>query len=110
MHSRTKAAGVIGSLAITATLLLAGCGGSSTADAPSAAASWNPPRPTGVPDEDWADYGQDPATYSPEYLARACSENPPFPLAQIDQFVNGYVGSRVRDTNVGISRVERVCC
>ncbi|NQW71145.1 MAG: hypothetical protein HQ453_00295 [Actinobacteria bacterium] len=38
MRSRTKAAAVIGPLAITGTLLLAGCGGSSTAAAPSATA------------------------------------------------------------------------
>ena len=39
MRSLTKAAAVIGPLAITGTLLLAGCGGSSTAVAPSATAA-----------------------------------------------------------------------
>jgi hypothetical protein len=39
MRSRTRAAAVIGPLAITCTLLLAGCGSSSTAEAPSATAA-----------------------------------------------------------------------
>ena len=97
MHSRTKAAGVIGSLAITATLLLAGCGGSSTADTPSAAASWNPPRPTGIPDANWADYGKDPATLTPEQLANACSENKPVTPELIDTVVGIYPGSTAEE-------------
>jgi hypothetical protein len=42
MHSRTSAVAIFGSLAISGALLLAGCGGSSTATAPSAAASTEP--------------------------------------------------------------------
>jgi hypothetical protein len=98
MHSRPKAAAVIGSLAITATLLLAGCGGSSTADTPSAAATWNPPRPTGIPDANWADYGKDPATLTPEQLANACSENKqPLTPELIDTVVGIHPGSTAEE-------------
>lgn len=61
---------VVGSLALASALLLAGCGGSSAEPSASAAASseamasgpaigsgdFDPPRPTGVPDSDWAAY------------------------------------------------------
>ncbi len=97
MHSRTKAAGVIGSLAITATLLLAGCGGSSTADTPSAAASWNPPRPTGISDAFWADnYASDPAL-TPERLANACRLNKPLTPEEIESVVGVYPGSTAEE-------------
>ncbi|MUH45738.1 MAG: hypothetical protein F2793_04415, partial [Actinobacteria bacterium] len=97
MHSRPRTVAIIGSLAISGALLLAGCGGGSTAAAPSAAAAsaasssaaepavaastgpgvgteWNPPRPTGVPEELWSSMSADPAAMmaSPEDLAKGC--------------------------------------
>ena len=97
MPTRTKAAAVIGSLAIAGTLLLAGCGGGSTATTASADASWNPPRPAGFSDAEWADFGRDPATFTPELLARACSENKPPTPEQIDLAVGEYVGSTAEE-------------
>lgn len=92
MRQRPKAAAVIGSLAITATLLLAGCGGNSTAAAPSAAA-WNPPRPTGVADDLWAELSKDPTAKDPAVLAEACTTLAPMSASDIDAFVAGVVGS-----------------
>ena len=54
---------VLGSVAVCGVLLLAGCGGTSSAEA-----GWNPPRPTGVPDEQWATV-VDPASLPVEVLA-----------------------------------------
>jgi hypothetical protein len=98
MRSRTKAAAVIGSLAIVGTLLLAGCGGdSSTTSAPSSApsaASWNPPRPTGLGQEQWdTEFGADPAAMTPERLANACSTNEPIGSDVIDAITALYPGS-----------------
>ncbi len=117
MHSRTGVVTIIGSLAISSALLLGGCGGSSTAGATSAAASsaavaaaasagatsagtvtatdWNPPRPTGIPDANWADYGKDPATLTPERLA--CNDNKPVTPEQVDSLVAMYVGSTAEE-------------
>ena len=58
---------VLGSVAVCGVLLLAGCGGSSSATAES---GWNPPRPSGVPDEKWATVvDADPASLPVEDLA-----------------------------------------
>ena len=92
--SRTKAAAVIGSLAITGTFLLAGCGGSSSnADAPSAAASWNPLRPTGVADDLWAMLSEDPAAKDPTNLAANCPTLTPMSASDIDGSVGFGAGS-----------------
>ena len=92
MRSRPKAAAVIGSLAITATLLLAGCGGSSTAEAPSAAA-WDPPRPTGIADDLWASMSEDPAATDPAVLAQACTDLAPMSASDIDGAISLSEGS-----------------
>jgi hypothetical protein len=41
----------LGSALVCGVLLVSGCGGSSSA---TASAGWNPPRPSGVPDDKWA--------------------------------------------------------
>jgi len=130
MHSRTGAVAIIGSLAISSALLLAGCGGNSTAEATSAAASsaatsaaassaavaaaasaaaasagpvaateWNPPRPTGVPDDLWASISADPAASidTPEKLAKSCQGLKPTTPNDIEMFVELAPGSNAQD-------------
>ena len=101
MHSATtvrrmKAVGTFGGLALTCVLVLAACGGGSSATesvAPSAAASAvasavagdatsEPPRPTGMPDADWTEllaamgteeYRNKLLAKTPEELADSCT-------------------------------------
>ena len=108
MHSRTSAVAIFGSLAISGALLLAGCGGSSTATTPSAGAAssaadpavaasaapsvgteWNPPRPSGLEDDLWASIATDPAASidTPEKLAKDCPSLKPATATEIDMFV-----------------------
>ena len=103
MYQRRNAVAVIGVLALTCTVALAGCGGSTPATTPAAtvpaeiaaaacmpaesADGFDPPRPTGIPDEEWADLTAqlDPAgtrarfeARTPEEQAKVCQE--PYPL------------------------------
>ena len=105
MYQRRNVFAVIGVLALTGTVVLAGCGGSTsattsaaTAPAESAAAAgsmpaesadgFDPPRPTGIPDEGWAELTAqlDPANTrarfeakTPEEQAKQCQE--PYPVS-----------------------------
>ena len=122
MHSRPRTVAIIGSLAISGALLLAGCGGGSTAAAPSAAAAsaasssaaepavaastgpgvgteWNPPRPTGVPEELWSSMSADPAAMmaSPEDLAKGCKGLKPPTASDLGQFVEMAPGSNLQE-------------
>ena len=107
MHSRTGVVAIIGSLAISSALLLAGCGGNSTtattssaavaaaasaaatSAGPVAATEWNPPRPTGVEDDFWASISADPAASidTPEKLAKTCQGLKPATPNDIDMMV-----------------------
>ena len=80
MASNVRA--VLTSVAVCGVLLLAGCGGSSSTTADS---GWNPPRPTGVPDEKWATVvDADPASLPGEDLSGAyCQAVKPEP-AEVD--------------------------
>ena len=66
-------------------VLLAGCGGTSSA---SAEAGWNPPRPTGVPDAKWATVvDADPASLAGEDLAGAyCQAVKPESAEEFNEF------------------------
>ena len=120
MHSRPRAVAIVGSLAISGALLLAGCGGGSTAAAPSAAAAsaasssvaepavaastgpgvgteWNLPRPTGVPEDIWAEASVDPATLIPEELAKLCKDLKPPSPNDLEMFVEIAPGSNVQE-------------
>ena len=82
---------VLGSAAMLWVLLLAGCGGSSSATADS---GWNPPRPTGVPDEKWATVvDADPASLPGEDLSGGyCQAVKPEP-AEVDAKALEYPGA-----------------
>ena len=122
MHSRPRAVAIVGSLAISGALLLAGCGGGSTAAAPSSAApsaaastaadpavaastgpgvgtEWNPPRPTGVPEDLWATMAADPATMmtTPEELAKGCKGLKPPSPTDLEMFVELTPGSNAQE-------------
>jgi hypothetical protein len=88
---------VLGSVAVCGVLFLAGCGGSSSATAES---GWNPPRPTGVPDEKWATVVEaDPAALPVEDLAGGyCQAVKPEP-AEVDAKVQEYPGATVAEFN-----------
>ena len=81
MHPRTRTATAIGTFAIAGALMLAGCGGSSTSasptevtsTAPVADAGWSPPKPTGVTDQLWANFTEDPATLTGDALSSTCT-------------------------------------
>jgi hypothetical protein len=85
MKRTSKAASVGSSLALTATMMLAGCGGGSTAatstavgaTATASAARFDPPRPGGIPDKDWSDIvrDSDPSTYRERFAARSNEVN-----------------------------------
>ena len=93
---------VLGSVAVCGVLLLAGCGGSSSATADS---GWNPPRPSGVPDEKW-DGIDDPATLSNFDLAAGyCQVDRPT-SAGLDAKVQEYPGSTVDELNAYYDYVE----
>ena len=86
---------VVGSLAVCGALLLAGCSGSSGS---SADAGWNPPRPTGVPDEKWATV-VDPASLPVEELAGGyCQVVKPAP-AEVDAKALEYPGATAEEFN-----------
>ena len=82
---------VLGSVAVCGVLLLAGCGGSSAATADS---GWNPPRPTGVPDDKWATVvDADPASLPDQDLAGGyCQAVQPAP-DEIDAKAQEYPGA-----------------
>ena len=82
---------VLGSMAVCGLLLLAGCGGSSAATADS---GWNPPRPTGVPDDKWATVvDADPAALPDRDLAGGyCQAVKPAP-DEIDAKAQEYPGA-----------------
>ena len=86
---------VLGSAAMFGVLLLAGCGGSSSATADS---GWNPPRPTGVPDEKWATVvDADPASLPGEDLSGGyCQAVKPEP-AEVDAKALEYPGSTAEE-------------
>ena len=86
---------VLGSAAMLGVLLLAGCGGSSSATADS---GWNPPRPTGVPDEKWATVvDADPASLPGEDLSGGyCQAVKPEP-AEVDAKALEYPGSTAQE-------------
>lgn len=86
---------VLGSVAVCGVLLLAGCGGSSSATSDS---GWNPPRPTGVPDEKWTTV-VDPASLPQEELAGGyCQAVKPEP-AEVDAKALEYPGATVEEFN-----------
>ncbi|CAB4859773.1 MAG: hypothetical protein F2793_00735 [Actinobacteria bacterium] len=79
MNSRTRTIAIAGAVALASSLLMAGCGGSSTSTESSAAptaATWSPPRPTGAPDDFWANYATDPKALSADDFAKACAAMP----------------------------------
>ena len=88
---------VLGSAAVCGVLLLAGCGGSGSATAD---AGWNPPRPTGVPDEKWATVvDADPASLPGEDLAGGyCQAVKPEP-AEVDAKALEYPGATAQEFN-----------
>ncbi len=88
---------VLGSVAVCGVLFLAGCGGSSSATAD---AGWNPPRPSGVPDEKWAMVvDADPASLPQEDLAGGyCQAVKPEP-AEVEAKVQEYPGSTAQEFN-----------
>ena len=85
MTRTLTAVSVGGSLALSATILLAGCGGVSTAETSPAAGTtasasvsqFDPPRPGGIPDTDWSDIvrDSDPSTYRERFAARTPEVN-----------------------------------
>ena len=86
---------VVGSLAVCGALLLAGCSASSGS---SADAGWNPPRPSGVPDEKWASV-VDPASLPVEELAAGyCQVVKPAP-AEVDAKALEYPGATAEEFN-----------
>ena len=90
----------LGSAAVCGLLLLAGCGGSSSAEA-----GWNPPRPTGVPDEKWESI-DDPATVSTFDLAAGYCQVARPTSAGIDAKVQEYPGSTADELNAYYDYVE----
>ena len=89
---------VLGSVAVCGVLLLAGCGGSSSATADS---GWNPPRPTGVPDDKWATVvDADPAALPDQDLAGGyCQAVKPEP-AEVDAKALEYPGASAEEFNM----------
>ena len=85
----------LGAVAVCGALLVAGCSSS-----PSADAGWNPPRPTGVPDEKWATVvDADPASLPGEELAGGyCQAVKPEP-AEVDAKALEYPGATVEEFN-----------
>jgi hypothetical protein len=93
---------VVTSVAVCGVLLLAGCGGSTSATAD---AGWNPPRPSGVSDETWEAI-EDPATLSNFDLgAGYCQVERPT-AARIDAKVQEYPGSTAVELNAYYDYVE----
>lgn len=89
---------VLGSVAVCGVLVLAGCSSGTTASTPTAAASaqasWNPPRPTGVPDEKWATVVEgDPAALPVEELAGGYCQAVKPESAEVDAKVLEYPGA-----------------
>ena len=88
---------VLGAVGICGVLLLAGCGGSRSATTDS---GWNPPRPTGVPDEKWATVvDADPASLPTEELEGGyCQAVKPEP-AEVDAKALEYPGATAEEFN-----------
>ena len=86
---------VVTSVAACGVLLLAGCGGSGSATTDS---GWNPPRPTGVPDEKWATVvDADPASLPGEDLSGGyCQAVKPEP-AEVDAKALEYPGATAQE-------------
>ena len=83
-------------VALSSTLLLAGCGSTASPAASDPDAAWNPPRPTGVPDASWsADFAADPRTWGEDVLAQNCGGLPmPIPdAALMASVIDGAPGS-----------------
>ena len=94
---------VVTSVAACGVLLLAGCGGSGSATTDS---GWNPPRPSGVPDEKWATVvAADPASLPDEDLAGGCQAVRP-PSDEVEAKVQEYPGSTVDELNAYYDYVE----
>ncbi len=93
---------VLGSVAVCGVLLLAGCGDSSSASADS---GWNPPRPTGVPDEKWAGI-DDPATLSNFDLAAGYCQVDRSTSAGLDAKEQEYPGSTALELRAYYEYVE----
>jgi len=87
----------LGSVTVCGTLLLAGCSSSNSATVDG---GWNPPRPTGIPDEKWtAAAGTDPASLSDKDLADGyCPPLKPT-TAEIDAKVQKYPGATIEEFN-----------
>ena len=82
--------------------LVAVCGGSSSATTD---LGWNPPRPTGVPDEKWAGI-DDPATLSNFDLAAGYCQVDRLTATQMDAKVQEYPGSTVDELNAYYDYVD----
>jgi len=87
-------------LATCGVLLLAGCGGSSSAET-----GWNPPRPSGVPNETWEAI-DDPATLSNFDLGVGYCQVERPTSAGIDAKAQQYPGSTVDELNAYYNYVE----
>ena len=85
------------SAAAVAAAVAAAASAAATSAGPVAATDWNPPRPTGISDADWARYGKDPATLTPQQLEKSCSENKPATPEQVDSITDMYVGSTAEE-------------
>ena len=107
MKAPNKMMIAVGALALTATTLLAGCGGSSN-DAPEAPAAEVPTsvfegavKPADVADETWASYtsqieGALP-TLPKDALAKACADGPPEVTESLGEQMAGSYGGTVEE-------------
>ena len=88
---------VMSSIAVCAALLLAGCGGSSSA---SSNAGWNPPRPSGVPDATWETIMKvDPASLSAADLEGEYCHTVKPSAAEAESNAQEYPGATVEQLN-----------
>jgi hypothetical protein len=86
-----------GLAAVCGVLLLSGCGGSSSA---TASAGWNPPRPSGVPDDKWASVSDvDPASLPVEDLSRGYCHAVKPSATEVDAKTKEYPGATVEELN-----------
>ena len=93
MRSMKRVSTLAISLAAAGVLFLAGCGGSGSATAES---GWNPPRPSGVPDEQWATV-VDPASLPQEELGGGyCQMVKPAPV-EVDAKALEYPGATAEE-------------
>ena len=95
MRSMKRVSTLAISLAAAGVLFLAGCGGSGSATVES---GWSPPRPSGVPDEQWATV-VDPASLPQEELGGGyCQMVKPAPV-EVDATALEYPGATVEEFN-----------